>query len=480
MSEDLTIRMQPGKQEEAAACTADIMLFGGAAGAGKTFWEICEPLRYKHLPGFGAIFFRRLSTMLTGSGSAFEEAKGIYPMFGGRLREGNTLDCRFKTGRGKRDSMVEFTHLQHESDLDAHMSKQYALIIFDELTQFTERQFWYMVSRNRTMCGIKPYIRAGCNPDPDSWVAILIDWWIGESGYPIESRSGVIRWFIRVEDSLKWFDSKGEALLFVQKEFKHEKPRDRPRPKSFTFIAAKLEDNPALETANPDYRSNLMALPKVEREQLLHGNWKIKRGAGTYFNRQWVNEIEVVPNDLVEVWRGWDKAATEPNSDNPNPDYSASVLIGKRRNGRIVVMHAEHFRMRPDGVQKRMLSTAQRDGHGVKVALWQDPGAAGKADLMHDKRNLLGFVVHSEVAKENKETYFMPFSAQAEAGNVDVLVGPWNEDYYYELEGFSGSKGPGKKDWVDATSGAFLKIAKSNYDTFSVLSRWRSSGRVNT
>ncbi len=465
--------MQPGRQEEAGACKADIMFYGGAAGAGKTFLFICEPIRFSHLEDFTAVYFRRLSTMLVGGGSAFAEAKKIYPKFGARMREGNMLDARFPSG-----ALVEFTHLQHEKDLETHQSKQYALIIFDEVTQFTEEQFWYMVSRNRTTCGVVPYIRGGCNPSPDSWVAHLIDWWIGENGYPIESRSGVLRWFIRDSnnDRLEWFDTRGQALIYARRNFPVKK--DRPEPTSFTFIAAKLEDNPALESRDPQYRTRLLSLPRVEREQLLKGNWKIKRGAGTYFNSTWVNMISAVPNDLVEVWRGWDKAATEPTSDNPDPDYTASVLIGKRRTGRIVVLHAERFRLRPGPVAKRMLGTAQRDGHSVRVALWQDPGAAGKADIMHDKKNLMGFVVHSEVAKENKETYFMPFSAQAEAGNVDVLEGDWNEDYFYELEGFAGAKGPGKKDWVDATSGAFLRIAKSDHDTFAILSRWRNQGRV--
>lgn len=472
MTEQTAIKMQPGKQEQAAACAADIMIYGGSAGAGKTFLFICEFLRFVHLGGFGGIYFRRLTTMLTGAGSAFEEAKKIYPAFKGRMREGNTLDARFPSG-----AIVEFAHLQHEKDLKTHQSKQYAVIIFDEITQFTEAQFWYLVSRNRSTCGVRPYMRGGCNPDPDSWVARMIDWWIGEDGYPIEKRSGLIRWFIRDGDKLVWFGTKGEALFYARRNFNEE---DRPSPVSFTFIAAKLEDNPALMRKDPDYRNKLLSLPRVEREQLLKGNWKIKRGAGTYFNRKWVAEITAVPNDLVEIWRWWDKAATEVSTDSPDPDWTAGVMIGRRRNGHYVVLHMTRFRKTPGVVQERMKSTAGRDGHKVKVGVWQDPGAAGKADIMHDTKNLLGFVVQTEVAKENKETYFMPFSAACENGHVDVLVdGSWDHEAWYdELEGFAGAKGPGKKDQVDATSGAFLKLAKSDYDTFSVLSRWRSSGRV--
>ena len=58
-----------------------------------------------------------------------------------------------------------------------------------------------MLSSNRSTCGVKPYIRATTNPDTDSWVRQFIAWWIDEdSGYPIPSRSGKIRWFFIQND----------------------------------------------------------------------------------------------------------------------------------------------------------------------------------------------------------------------------------------------------------------------------------------
>lgn len=484
----LEIRMQPGKQEQAAACTADIMIYGGSAGAGKSYWLVCEPLKWVGIPGFTCVYFRREAPMLTGSGSAFEEAKELYSMFGGRMREGADKDARFRTGKG-RDSLIEFTHLQQEKHLKTHQSKQYALIIFDELTQFTERQFWYMVSRSRSTCGVKPYIRCATNPDPDSWVRRLVSWWLGEDGYPIEKRSGVIRWFIRHEDDLVWFDTKGEALFFVGKNFKHMPKAKQPRPKSFTFIAASLDDNPKLEELDPNYRSNLLALPKVERMQLLGGNWKIKRGAGDFFQRAWVNMIPIPPEDLVEIWRGWDKAATEATADNPSPDYTANVLLGRRRNGRIVVLHADRFQFSPGKVQTRMRNRAVSDGRKVKIALWQDPGGAGKSDVYNDKMNLIGYVVNSEPAREKKGIYFLPFSSACENGLVDVVEAPWNDEYFYELENFMGDdKKPTKKeqddgveyhdDWVDATSGAFLRLNTSALGVFKALAQWRNPSRI--
>ncbi len=85
------------------------------------------------------------------------------------------MDWKFPWG-----SQVVFRHLQRESDIYSWQGTQVPLLLFDELTHFTARQFWYMLSRNRNPHnnGIRPYVRATCNPDPDSFVADLIDWYI--------------------------------------------------------------------------------------------------------------------------------------------------------------------------------------------------------------------------------------------------------------------------------------------------------------
>ena len=125
------------------------------------------------------------------------------------------------------------------------------MLCFDELTHFSAKQFWYMLSRNRTMCGIKPYVRATCNPDPDSWVAEFISWWIDqETGYPIPERSGVIRYMVRVGDAIHWADSPAELAHHTMLD---DSGAEVPiPPKSVTFISAKLTDNKALMRALGD------------------------------------------------------------------------------------------------------------------------------------------------------------------------------------------------------------------------------------
>ena len=140
-----------------------------------------------------------------------------------------------------------------------------------------------MLSRNRSTCGVKPYVRATCNPDADSWVAKFISWWINpETGYPIPERSGKKRYMARVDDEVVWADTRKELL---------DKGIKADKVKSVTFIASTLADNKILMEKDPGYKANLEALPLVERERLLHGNWKIKPAAGLYFKRVQIGTI---------------------------------------------------------------------------------------------------------------------------------------------------------------------------------------------
>ena len=210
-----------------------------------------------------------------------------------------TVRWRFPSG-----STITFSHLHNKDDVNDWQGSQIPLIGYDELTHFTEWQFWYMLSRNRSMCGVKPYVRATCNPDADSWVAELVAWYINpDTGYPIPDRSGKIRYFVRLDNALHWSSSRQELI------------DDFPGliPKSFTFVPATLDDNIALNQQDPNYKANLLALNRVERERLLHGNWKVKPESGSYFPSVNVSIIPAVPTDVksgcvVGIWQQLNQA----------------------------------------------------------------------------------------------------------------------------------------------------------------------------
>lgn len=63
---------------------------------------------------------------------------------------------------------IKFSQLQFDSTVYDWQGAQITLICFDELTHFSRHQFFYMVGRNRSTCGVPPYIRATCNPGADS------------------------------------------------------------------------------------------------------------------------------------------------------------------------------------------------------------------------------------------------------------------------------------------------------------------------
>jgi predicted phage terminase large subunit-like protein len=433
------IRAQPGPQSAFLKSAADIAIYGGAAGGGKSYALILEPCRHLHNPQFGGVIFRRTLADVKKTGSLWDTSLPVYGSIYGKPRQDN-LSWRFPQG-----SKITFAGLDHESSVLDWQGSQLAFLGFDELTHFSRTQFFYMLSRNRSTCGVRPYVRCTTNPDADSWVAEFIEWWIDQAtGSAIPERSGVIRWFARIADELKWADSKEELISNYH----------GCEPKSLTFIPARLEDNAILMKADPGYRANLMALQRVERERLLGGNWKVRPAAGLYFQRRWCNTIDAIPSGTNFV-RGWDLAATA-KTENNDPDWTAATKIGRMPNGRFVVAH--HMRMRgtPMEVERSLKNLSSSDGVECKIAIPEDPGQAGKGQAQHLVRLLAGYTVRVKRANGDKETRFGAFSAQAEAGNIDILRGDWNDQWATALEAFPDAT---HDDDVDSTSEAFNLLA---------------------
>lgn len=456
--EGKTITPQPGPQTAFLSSPADIVIYGGGAGGGKTWGLLLEPMRHVGNSGFGAVFFRRSTVQIRNEGGLWDESTSLYPQIGGQPKE-HTLSWSFPSG-----ASVSFAHLEHDKTRFNWQGSQIPLICFDELTHFTPTQFWYMVSRNRSMCGVRPYIRATCNPDADSWVAELISWWIDQdTGQPITERSGVLRWFVRVGEDLKWADSPADLAEYTMvNEAGDLVPIP---PKSLTFIPAKLSDNKALMAADPGYMASLLSLPMVERERLLGGNWKIRPAAGLYFQRSWCNVVDAVPAGTT-FCRGYDLGATVRSADNPDPDSTSSTKIGRMPSGRYIVVDSTNDCLSPAGVERLIKNMASQDGKGCKISIPQDPGQAGKSQVANMKLALSGFNVRSSTETGDKITRFSPFSAQAEAGNVDVLRGAWNERWFSALENFPTAK---HDDDVDSTSRAFDGVALGSRYNISAL-----------
>lgn len=445
----MELRPQSGPQEAFLSTPADIAIYGGAGGGGKTFGVLLEGTRFIQHGKYRALYFRRITDQIRSPGGLWDESVAIFSGLKGKPIE-SKLTWVFPSG-----ARIKFNHLEHEKNVDNYQGSQIPLIVFDELTHFTRRQFMYMVSRNRSIHGFPCIIRATCNPDPDSFVRQLIDWWIGEDGFPIKERSGVLRWFVVLNDEVIWGDTKEELQQLT--------PDDTPR--SLTFIPAKLEDNKILMKKDPAYRARLMSLDKVERERLLGGNWNVRASAGMYFKKHYFEEVESHPR-LIKKVRAWDRAATEWKHGDPgDPDATAGVLMGLGIDKCFYILDAEHERYSSSKVKTMILNNAQRDGAEVTVKIFQDPGSAGKGEADDMKKALRGFHVHCETVSKSKETLAKAMSSQAEFGNIKILKScRKKEALLKELEGFPDMK---HDDLVDAATSAFNFLNMDNVGEMS-------------
>ena len=454
MAEKIDFAPQPGPQELALRNPADIVIMGGGAGGGKTRAMLSKPIGYLNNGGFGAVIFRRETTQIRGEGGLWDESQKLYRYLGGTAREG-TLDWRFPSG-----AKISFRHMERESDRFSYDGTQIALIGFDQLEHFTEKQFFYMLSRNRSTCGIRPRVFATCNPVPKDhkiggWLHRLIQWWIDDTtGYAIPERSGKIRWFVNLDNSIVWADTKRELV---------EKFGDDCEPLSLTFVLAKLSDNPLMSLKDKRYRAKLQGLPKVERERLLGkdeskgGNWNATDAAGEFFQRGWFEIVDAAPGGGKDI-RYWDRAATDETSPNAaSASSTAGIRFRKMPSGFYYVCHMEKFKGSPGKVQERVKNVASQDGKSVTIGLEGDPGQAGKAEVQFQIRNLAGYNARANFVHESKGTRAKAVSAQAEAGNIKIVRGDWNEDFLKELENFDGSD-TCVSDQVDALSGAFMML----------------------
>lgn len=439
-----SIRPQIGPQELFLSSSADIVIYGGAAGGGKTFGLLIDPLRHiKKVKGYGAVIFRRETPQITNEGGLLDESRPVYSSQGGVVRESPKIDWTFPPFNNR----IHFDHLQYDKTVTGYDGAQICYIGFDQLEHFSEYQFFYMLSRNRSTCGIRPCIRATANPDSGSWLADFIEWWIDpDTGYPIEERGGIVRWFIREESQIIWSDSKEE----LEEKYKRQ-------AKSVTFIPAKLSDNPILEQINPEYRGNLQALSYVEQERLLKGNWKIKAEGGTIFKREWFEILPEAPL-LKNMVRYWDMAATRKTHSGHDPDYTVGFKMGEL-GGVYYILDIFRIRDNPGATEKARSMITTQDGPAVKIREEQEGGSSGKTVIFHAARDQFKGLDYLGVSSTGSKTSrATPAARAAYNGLIKIIQAPWNDVFFSEVEAFPDGK---HDDIVDGFSGAFTELSQN-------------------
>lgn len=215
-----------------------------------------------------------------------------------------------------------------------------------------------------------------------------------------------------------------------------------------------------LWSGDPDYDFGAL-LAEAKRDYERDGAMRVwqslyqqdpRPGEGALFKTEL---IDVIPTSMPgKSVRAWDLAATKALGTR-DPDWTVGAKITRTQEGRFVIDDIVRLRGSPDEVERVIVATASRDGHGVQIRLPQDPGQAGKAQVLYLTRKLEGYRVASAPVTGDKSTRAAPFASQVNIGNVSMVHSAWNRPLIDEMAGFPSAT---HDDQVDATSDAFAAL----------------------
>lgn len=369
------------------------ILFGGAAGPGKSSALLMGALQYVHISEYAAILFRRTYQDLSLPGALMDRAHEWLDSTDAVWKD-NTKTWTFPSG-----ATLTFGYLEHENDKYRYQSSEFQYIGFDELTQFSETQYRYLFSRLRRLknSDVPLRMRAASNPG-------------------------------------------GVGHEWVRSRFIDTQESDR------IFLPARLHENPHIDQES--YMASLSHLDPITLAQLLEGNWEVVESGGL-FERQWFEIVDSAPNHCLWV-RYWDLASTEPK-EGTDPDYTAGGLVGLY-NGVWYVADVRRVRANPGSVQNLIRQTAELDGQNISIRMEQEPGSSGVNTIFHYRNNVLvGWDFDGIPSTGSKVERARPVSSAAHAGNVKLLRGSWIPTFLDELHAFPMGA---HDDQVDMLSGA--------------------------
>jgi phage terminase large subunit len=255
VKENVIFKPNKGPQMDFLAAGETDVLYGGAAGGGKSYAMLVDPLRFAHRAAHRALILRRSMPELR---ELIDKSRELYPKAfpGCKYREVEKL-WNFPSG-----AKIEFGFLERDADVYRYQGQAYSWIGFDEITHLPTEFSWnYLASRLRTTDSeIVPYMRCTANPG-------------GSGAHWVKKR---------------YISSSPPNESYVGDDGITRK-----------FIPARLNDNPYL-AQDGRYEQMLKSLPPTQRKQLLEGNWEIAEGAAfTEFDR---NLHVVEPFEIPLHW----------------------------------------------------------------------------------------------------------------------------------------------------------------------------------
>lgn len=420
------------------------VMFGGAAGGGKSDALLMAALQYVDVPGYNALLLRRTWPDLSLPGAIMDRARTWLSDTPALPRDGGRVWI-FPSG-----ARLTFGYLQYDKDKYRYQSAEFQFIGFDELTQFQQSTYEYMFSRIR-----RPAVSClRCRRTVKKY---------GNGQWKHTSSASeckdilpdpkVIAQYSPTQDGLTLFDVPlrmrsatnpgGIGHAWVRDHFIDAKTK---KPGSI-FIPAYLADNPSLD--QDTYRKNLQHLNAVDRERLMNGDWDVME-EGSYFQRHWFKFLQSRP--IEGRWcRYWDLAATVDG------DYTAGALLGLMPDGTWVIADVRRMRGTPREVERFVQQTAMDDGRAIPIRMEQEPGSSGVMQIDYYRRNILvGYDFRPDRKTSSKESRANPLSSAAEAGNVSIVAGQWNRDFLDEVALFPNGA---HDDMVDAVTGSFTFLA---------------------
>lgn len=422
------IPYEPTAKQTAFLLMNDVkeVLYGGAAGGGKSVAQLMAALQYVDIPGYSAILFRKTYADLSLPGALISMSKDwLMPFVESGEVKWSEKDKKYTFPSG---ATLAFGYLESENDCYRYQGAEFQYIGMDEVTHIAPSNYRYLFSRLRKPKSLKVPLRFRATANPG-----------GEHGEYYHQR------------------------FFIEGE---EKGR--------VFIGAGLADNPHLDAEQ--YKEALNELDPVTREQLLNGNWDIKE-AGDMFSRNW---FVLVPSSDVPLCaqrvRFWDMASTDPTKrktkSKKEPDWTVGFKLAYYQ-GLYWVEDIIRVQKKPHDVEQIIKEAAMLDGYECAIRMEQEPGSSGDITIDHYARNVLpGYNFAGVRSTGSKIQRAETASAAAQAGRVFIVNRCRNMlPFFDELDVFPYGA---HDDTVDGFSGAFTHFR--NRTLFVGPSSMRKSG----
>lgn len=383
------------------------VLYGGAAGGGKSVAQLMAALQYVDIPGYSAILFRKTYADLTLPNALIDMSKQwLMPFVDSGEVKWSEKDKKYTFPSG---ATLNFGYLESANDCYRYQGAEFQYIGMDEVTHIDPINYRYLFSRLRKPKSLPVPLRFRATANPG-----------------------------------------GQFGEYYYQRFFVEGPE-----KGRIFIGAGLDDNPHLDAEA--YKESLAELDPIERERLLNGNWEIKAN-GDLFNRMWFTIVPAtdIPDAAKRV-RFWDMASTDPakrkSKNKREPDWTVGFKLAHYQ-GLYWIEDIVRIQKKPFEVEEIIKATAIQDGYSCAIRMEKEPGSSGDITIDHYSRNVLrGYDFLGVPSTGSKVERARTASAAAQAGKIFLSqrcrnMLPFLDEVDLFPFGF-------KDDTVDGLSGAF-------------------------